>query len=201
MNTIFFDIDTQYDFIMPDGNLHVPGAEKLLPNFEKLMQIARQYHIPIVASVDAHEYDDPEFAIFPPHCIKGEHGWEKVPETSHPENEHIENSPSIHNGPPKVPQIVIEKTSFSMFGNPNTDEILKRLSGTKAIVYGVATDYCVKAAAMGLVERGYDTYVVEDAIAAVSPEKCQEAKAEMKAAGIKFIKTDEVEELVKNQEL
>ena len=198
MSTIFFDIDTQIDFIMPEGKLYVPGAEKLLPNFEKLTGIARKYKVPIISSVDAHEYNDPEFSIFPPHCIKGEQGWEKIPETSLPEHEHVENSPSPHNGPPKVPQIVIEKTVFTMFGNPNTDEILKRFTGTKAIVYGVATDYCVKEAAMGLVERGYETYVVTDAIAAVSPETCKKAIEEMKAAGIKFIRTDEVEEIIKS---
>lgn len=195
MKSIFVDVDTQYDFIMPDGKLYVKDAEKLLPNFKRLMDMAKTNKIPILASVDAHDKDDPEFANFPPHCVKGRRGWEKVAETSHPQAEHVENKKGS-NGIPNVPQIVVEKTIFSMFGNPNTDEILKKLNPTKAFVYGVATDYCVKAAAMGLVERGYETYVIEDAVAGVSHETSEKAVEDMKAAGVKFIKVDDVEKII-----
>ena len=196
MKTVFFDIDTQYDFIMPNGRLYVPGAEKLKTNFEKLMDLAIRRKIRIVASVDAHDPDDPEFEVFPPHCIKNEPGWEKIPETLHHDRYHVENRKKALNGAPKASQIILEKTEFSMFGNPNAHDLLKHLDPERAIIYGVATDYCVKAAAIGLADLGYETYVVEDAIAAVAPDTGMVALDEMKKAGVKFIKTDEVESLL-----
>jgi len=198
MKALFVDIDTQIDFIMPDGKLYVKDAEKLIPNFKKLMEIAKANKIPILSSVDAHDEDDPEFANFPPHCIKGRRGWEKISETINPDNTHVENRPIKINGASGAPQIVVEKTEFSMFANPNIEELLKKIAPRKAFVYGVATDYCVKAAAIGLALRGYETYVVEDAIAGVSKEASDKAMVEMKAAGVKFVKTDEIEDLVKN---
>ena len=196
MKTVFFDIDTQHDFIMPNGNLYVPGAVNLIPNFQKLLQIALKKGIKVVSSADAHMRDDPEFEVFPPHCIKGEPGWEKIPETLLDEIYNVTNEVEKMNGGPSEQQIILEKTEFSMFANPNTENLLVGLDLRRAIVYGVATDYCVKAAALGLVERGYETYVVEDAIAAVTPETNTTAMEEMLEAGVKFINTDDVEELL-----
>ena len=51
---IFWDVDTQYDFIMPDGKLYVTASEKRLPNLKKLTDHARQRGIPIYGSVDNH---------------------------------------------------------------------------------------------------------------------------------------------------
>ncbi|MBU1023736.1 cysteine hydrolase [bacterium] len=196
MKTVFFDIDTQYDFIMPNGNLYVPGAVNLIPNFQKLSEIALEYGIKVVSSADAHIMDDPEFEFFPPHCIKGEPGWLKIPETTFEDIYHIKNEEEKMNGGPSAQQIVLEKTEFSMWSNPNTERLLVGLGLKRAIVYGVATDYCVKAAALGLIKRGYETYVVEDAIAAVSPETNTTALEEMKEVGVKFIKTKDVEGLL-----
>ena len=33
---LYFDIDTQIDFMFPAGALYVPGAEKLLPRIAQL---------------------------------------------------------------------------------------------------------------------------------------------------------------------
>ena len=39
---ILWEVDTQRDFMLPGGKLYVPGAEKLLPNIEKLTDAARR---------------------------------------------------------------------------------------------------------------------------------------------------------------
>ena len=65
---------------MPGGKLYVPGAEKLLPNIRKLTDAARQGRVFLVSHGCYHTKDDPEFATFPPHCIKGTTGAEFVPE-------------------------------------------------------------------------------------------------------------------------
>jgi nicotinamidase/pyrazinamidase len=194
MRTLFVDIDTQFDFIMPEGNLHVPGAEKLIPNFIKLVQLAKKYRIRILASADAHTEDDPEFEIFPPHCVKGRKGWEKIAETLLNDHEYLESDDKIDGQDSQM--IILEKNKFSMFSNSNMETLLMKLNPNRAVIYGVATDYCVKAAALGMQSRGFEIYVVSDAIAPVDPDKGKEAVKEMELAGVKFIKTDEVENLI-----
>src|SRR6202140_1001533 len=77
---IFWEVDAQRDFLLPGGNLYVPGAEKLLPTLRRLTDAARQGKVFLVAHGCFHTPDDPEFRIFPPHCVKGTAGAELVPE-------------------------------------------------------------------------------------------------------------------------
>jgi nicotinamidase/pyrazinamidase len=73
------------------------------------------------------------------------------------------------------------------------DEILKRNGITKLIVYGIATDYCVKATAMDAVSDGYKVTVVEGLSKGVAPDTTKAALKEMKEKGIKIVKElDEV---------
>jgi len=62
----------------------------------------------------------------------------------------------------------------------------------EAVVYGVATDFCVKAAVLGMQKRGVQCYVVEDAIKGVFPETTQKALEEMILAGAKFVTTKDI---------
>ena len=57
--TIFYDIDTQRDFILPDGKFHIPGAEKLVPAWKAITDLARDQNVQIVCSVDCHVPGDP----------------------------------------------------------------------------------------------------------------------------------------------
>src|ERR1700736_1979275 len=71
---IFWEVDMQADFMLPGGKLYVPGAEKLLPNIKKLTDAARNGRVFFVSHGCFHPPDDPEFEIFPPHCVKGTPG-------------------------------------------------------------------------------------------------------------------------------
>src|ERR1700686_1956437 len=77
---IFWEVDTQADFMLPGGKLYVPGAERLLPNIRKLTDAARQGSVFLVSHGCFHAQDDPEFRTLPPHCIKGTAGSAFVPE-------------------------------------------------------------------------------------------------------------------------
>src|SRR5579864_9799409 len=79
-NLIFWEVDTQADFMLPGGKLYVPGAERLLPNIRRLTDAARQGRVFLVSHGCYHAKDDPEFKTFPPHCIKGTTGAVFVPE-------------------------------------------------------------------------------------------------------------------------
>ena len=68
---IFWDVDTQVDFMLPGGKLYVPGAEKLIPNLKLLTDAAREGRVFIIGDACTHTPDDPEFDRFPRHCVRG----------------------------------------------------------------------------------------------------------------------------------
>lgn len=221
MKTILIDVDTQHDFCDPTGALFVAGSDRLVPVFQALVARAAERGAPIVASVDSHAFDAWEFAGapeagpngerpgFPAHCVKGTAGWLKVPGTTAPRARFIPNvavdattlEALITRHAPQ--QLLLEKEVYSLFANPNAEAVLARLAGTDAaaeatrfVVFGVATDYCVRAAALGLVEwlgrRGVsggagDVWLVEDAIAAVDAGGGARAIAECAAAGVRRV--------------
>ena len=195
----FVDVDTQFDFMDPQGKLYVPGAEKLIPNLQRLTEWACRRSVPIVASADCHPADDPEFGQFPPHCVAGTPGQKKIPETLGRRVLMVENRP-LEPWPPMrlnasilpYDQILLLKQCFSLFGNANADTLFRKLSARRYVVYGVATDYCVKAAVLGLRSRGCRVEVVEDAIAPVDPKTGDLALAEMRAAGAELTDTETV---------
>ena len=78
---VFWDVDTQRDFMLPGGKLYVPGAEKLIPNLNRLTDESRKDRVFLVSDACIHTPDDPEFQRFPPHCVRGTPGAEIIPET------------------------------------------------------------------------------------------------------------------------
>ena len=192
---MFVDIDTQYDFISADGALSVPGAEDIRGNLRALTNHALENGVKIIASADAHAPDDKEFEVFPPHCVQGTPGQKKIEETSVVNTLVIENTaPETHPDEvfTKADQILLEKQTYDVFTNPNAAQLVKAANADEHIVYGVATDYCVKAAVCGLLELGYQVIVVEDAIAAVDQSAGNDAVSMMKGRGAIFKKTVEI---------
>ncbi len=186
-NVIFVDIDTQIDFMNPDGALYVPGAEKIKPVLKKLTEFAIKNNIPIIGSVDAHSEKDPEFEKFPPHCIKGSSGYEKIPETRMEKIILIPNKEGYDEVIEPGKQIIFEKQSFSIFDNVNFEKILKTSRRKEVVIYGVATEYCVKAAAEGFVERGYTTYLVKDAIKGIDSKEEEITIENLKSKGVRIL--------------
>jgi nicotinamidase/pyrazinamidase len=211
MNQVFVDVDIQRDFCEPTGALFVPGS----PNdiLRKLVKHAVSKGIPILGSVDSHAWDAWEFASsgrkgpngeqpnFPDHCVKGTSGWLKVEGTL---PQRFRFVPNVASGP--VDEIVeevlrgqtqgvyFEKEVYSLFANPLAERFLQTLVSRldekpEFCVFGVATDYCIKAAALGLAERGYRTTLITDAIAGITEPGVQEALGQMSKAGVQFIES------------
>lgn len=164
MKTVFVDVDTQMDFLFPAGALYVPGAERLLPVLARLNHYAAAHGIPLISTTDAHRENDPEFRDWPPHCVAGTSGQHKACETL-------------------VGQIIFEKQTLDVFDNPNFGALLDGLAADSYVVYGVATDYCVRIAALGLLRTGKPVSIVTDAIAAVKAEDGARALEEFIARG------------------
>ena len=166
MKAVFVDVDTQIDFLFPAGALYVRGAERLLPAISRLNQHAVEHGIPLISTADAHSENDPEFRQWPPHCVAGTTGQMKPAETL------------VGAG-----QTIVEKQALDVFTNPEFPALLERLGADGYVVYGVATDYCVRCAIRGLLNTGKSVTLVTDAIAAVNPGDGAHTIAEFTARG------------------
>ena len=193
MNTVFVDIDTQFDFMDSRGNLYVPGAEDIIDNIKKLFDYAKEHKIKILSSTDAHVVDDPEFNLFPAHCVKGTPGNQKIEASTCNDNITIENrEQEITESIMDHDQIIVESQTFDIFESTNTDKIVKKLDAQNFVVFGVATDYCVKAAVLGLLKRGYNVSLVTDATTAITIKGEEQSLNEMKDAGAVYTTTKDV---------
>ena len=165
MNTVFFDVDTQLDFVSPAGALYVPGAEKRLPVIAALNRRAPR----LVSTVDAHAENDIEFRTWPHHCIVGTLGQRKPAELLVPG------------------QIVFEKVTTDAFLNPRLLPLLSELSADRYVVYGVVTEICVRFAALGLLAMGKPVDVVTDAVELLNPAAADAFYAEFTARGGRMV--------------
>src|SRR5207248_592646 len=64
MRLVFWEVDAQVDFMLPGGKLYVPGAEKIIPNLNRLVAEVRPGRVLLISSADAHQPDDPDFLVF-----------------------------------------------------------------------------------------------------------------------------------------
>jgi nicotinamidase/pyrazinamidase len=191
---IFWEVDAQADFMLPGGKLYVPGAERIIPNVQRLVHGATHAGVFLVSSGDAHPEGDPEFQRFPPHCLRGTPGARIIPEGMAGNARTIPNDRSqpLPQDVLRSPQVVIEKQTLDVFDNPRTNELVDRLGAdAEYVVYGVVTEYCVRCAAKGLLERGRKVSVVKDAIETLDAAEGEKALAELRALGARMITTDE----------
>ncbi len=190
---VFFDVDTQVDFMRPTGNLYVNGAEEIIPNLKTLIDFARAHRIPVISSADAHPPDDPSFAEWPPHCVVGTPGQLRIPETSFPSSIIIANRRRRFHTPHEwVGQLIVEKQEYDATTNVNFDTILLSLGERRFVVFGVATEYCIRSTALGLRKHRKKVDLVTDAIKEIRPEDGRKAIEEMAAAGVRLVKTSDV---------
>jgi nicotinamidase/pyrazinamidase len=194
---IFWEVDVQADFMLPGGKLYVPGAEKLLPNIRKLTDAARRNEVFLVSSGDFHAPNDPEFAQFPPHCLKGTTGSDLLPEALADTDKvaRVENLPAaaLPADLSSYQQIVLEKQTLDVFQTLHADKLLERLGREpEFVVFGVVTEYCVSSAVKGLLKRKRRVAVVRDAIEGLEPETGNKTLAEFQSLGARLVTTDEI---------
>jgi nicotinamidase/pyrazinamidase len=181
---IFWDVDTQVDFMLAGGRLYVPQAETIIPNLKQLVEFARAQRILIVSSTDAHQPSDEEFQQWPPHCLVDTPGQKKIAETLAERRFVVPNLPgaSLPFTFDGYEQVVIEKQKLDVFTNPNIETVLSILGKRPVVLFGVVTEYCVACAARGLLERGYAVQIVTDAVKTLN-EPTGQATVESLVAG------------------
>lgn len=202
---LFWDVDTQIDFMRPDGKLYVPEAEQIESNLERLSRAADEFSIPVVASADDHTEgdaelsDDPDFQeTYPPHCMRGSEGVKRVPQTDRSWTAEIEHQPlpdeqlreALDASPARV---LIHKKRFDVFTNPNTEQLLNMLDPERIVVYGVALDVCDRYAIDGMLARGYrNITLVTDAAKPIHADQVPALLERWSEAGVEMKTTDEL---------
>jgi nicotinamidase/pyrazinamidase len=201
--TIVWDVDTQVDFIEPGGKLYFEGAEEAKAAMARIVGAARAAGLVHVASADDHELSDLEISedpdlesTWPPHCLRGTRGAEKIPET-----QQLDPLPL-----PLVPvpaailrrwlegrrEILVLKKHYDPFTNPNTETVLDVLDPEVIFLFGVATDVCDDATVRALVRRGRRVTFVEDAARGVDESRVAACLAAWREAGVGFTTSEEV---------
>lgn len=175
MRTVFFDVDTQIDFLFPAGALYAPGAETIVPAVSRLNQWAASHAIALISTLDTHTENDPEFAAFgfPAHCVRDTVGWRKPQSTI-------------------AGQRYVEKNTFDCFASPDLAPLLDRFAAERYVVYGVVTEICVRFAALGLLGTGARVELVTDAVCALSAANADAFLADFQARGGHLTTVDSV---------
>jgi nicotinamidase/pyrazinamidase len=203
---VFWDVDTLYDFMRPNGKLYVPGSEEIIPALEALTAFAHAHRIPIVASADNHDSADAEISdapdwktTFPPHCMRGTAGQLKIAETELVDPLVIEPEPEdgdalgrrirAHRG-----DFLLHKHTLDVFSNANVSTLLAALAPKAIVIYGVATDFCDRYTVEGLLRHrpGAELFLVTDAIRAIYPEEGTRLVAQWKELGVRLVTLAEV---------
>jgi nicotinamidase-related amidase len=206
MSIVFWDVDTQYDFMHADGKLYVGGSEEIIPALKRLTQHAHRHGIRIIASADDHVPGHRELSAtpdwkesFPEHCMRGTPGQRKVAET------HLRNPLVIEPEPEDAGalaarvrnhdgDILFHKHWFDAFTNPNVLPVLDALAPTGIVLYGVALDVCDKYAIEGLLRHrpGIPLTLVTDAVRAIDADSAPALLADWQRRGVRLATSAEV---------
>jgi nicotinate phosphoribosyltransferase len=145
-------IDMVRGFLEEGNPLYLGArARRIIPNIQRLLEREAEKGSRVFFLCDHHTPDDPEFAMFPPHCIAGTPETEIVPELAH----FLKSNGEI-----------IPKWRFSCFLDTDLEQKLKAFDPEKLIVCGVVTDICVLHTVFDARNRGYQVEVPLDCVAA-----------------------------------
>ena len=206
--TLFWDVDTQYDFIMPDGGLYVEGADLLIPTISEIRAIALDSGCSIAASTDWHSPDNPEISenpdfhlTFPAHCLAGSPGAQRV---GYLGDLPLDTSDLEPRNPAELEKlaareqfhIVIRKEAISVFSNPNTASLVEFAAPGRIIVFGFTLDFCVRDTLQGLAQfPDVQLVLVQDAAKAVDPDSEGRVLDELQRAGVDMVRFSDLREM------
>ena len=129
-------------------------ARRIIPAVRRTVEEALDQGIPVFFTADAHEQNDREFAIYPPHCIRGTVEAEIIPELAL----------YLDRG------TLIETVTYSAFFDTDLHQRLQELEVEELTFCGVCTDICVLHTVADAYFRGYRITVRRDGVASFDPE-------------------------------
>jgi len=183
--TALIIVDVQNDFADPGGSLFVQHAAEILPLVNSEARLAADAGALVVYTQDWHPESTPHFAkdggIWPVHCVA--HTWGAE---IHPDVEI--RGPSVKkgsNGEDGYSGFTMRDPATGATTPTELEGLLRSRGIDRAVVVGLATDYCVSATALDAIRLGFATEVLQDAIASVDLQAGDGDKAlgSMRAAG------------------
>lgn len=200
--TIFYDINTQRDFVLHDGKFHIEGAEKIVPVWKAITDLARDQNVRIVCSVDCHVPGDPQLKSwggqYPDHCMEGTPGQKKIDETTplHPLT--LENRVYTPDEIQKVldhkGEIVFRRQQFEKLADSAHLSAMLRLvlrPYEDIVMYGVYTEACAEHEITALNGVGPKLHLVRDAVAVIGGES-PTFNEKLQQEGVELISFDEL---------
>ncbi len=197
---LFWDVDTQFDFMNSGGNLYVPGAEEIIDKVSETRRLALDNGFSMLADIDWHSRenteisDSPDFKrTFPPHCMAGSPGAERVGYLGKVRIEYVEIDKTPLQKLKKLVDkeqfhVVIKKNSLDVFENPNTDSLVELLRPRHVVVFGVALDFCVYYALRGLLKHNVTRpAVLKDVTKGLGERPEQQIFGELGKMGVEII--------------
>jgi len=197
-DTAVIVVDLQADFTeLKSGSLAVPGTDsQYIEAVETATRHLMEQGLPVYLTQDWHPADHVSFftnnpdteplqvieidgrpqVMWPPHCVQDTPGAEiliRVEGSTQTVRKGMDSKFDSYSG-------------FADDGGRLTemDNILKKDGIKNLIIYGLATDYCVKATAMDAVAAGYKVTVIKGLSKGVAPETTARALEDMRAKGI-----------------
>jgi nicotinamidase-related amidase len=150
--TALIIIDMQNDFVKPEGSLVVPAASETVSNLQQLIESAREHDVQIVYTQDTQVKNDPEFDIWPEHCIKGSWGWQIIEELA-----------------PRDADLICVKNRYDGFFGTWLDHFLNNIwSVNNVVIVGTVSNICVAHTAASAGLRWYHVVVPADGISALT---------------------------------
>ena len=200
--TIFYDINTQRDFILHDGKFHLEGAENLVPKWKAITDLARDQKVKIVCSVDCHLRGDTQLKSwggpYPDHCMAGTTGQQKIAETVPLNPLMLENREYTPDEIQKIldheGEIVFRRQQFEKLAdNPHLSAILRLVLRPyqDIVMYGVYTEACVAREITALIGVGPKLHLITDAVAVVGGES-PTFNEKLKQEGVELISFDDL---------
>lgn len=140
-------VDVQNGFTR-QGALASPRCLDAIDRIRKIVEEERAAGAHLIFTADTHTPDDPEFEMFPPHCIEGTE-----------ENEIVDELRPFLEG-----ATLIRKRRYSAFHGTPLDRTLASLRPELVTVVGVCTDICVLHTVADLRNRDYPVVVRRDGV-------------------------------------
>lgn len=161
--TAMIVIHMQNDFCSREGALYVKSVEQIFDNILMVLKKARNSGVTVIFTKDWHRKDDPEFKVWPEHCIKDTWGSDILDMLSKQDDEYE-----------------VRGRRYSSFYATDLDLFLRESKVKTVAIMGVMTNVCVLHTAVDASMLGYRTIILSDCVKSSSSYEEEYALYHMK---------------------
>ncbi len=189
---VLVDINTQNDFLLASGKACIRNHRRVLAHIRRMIAWARIKDVPVISTCEVYPNNNNNDDGPVKYCLDGTDGQKKVRYTV------LANRVSFAaDGNTDLPrdmlkqyqQIILHKRCVDPFDEPRIDRLLSEVKAAEFILIGASAEGAVKAAALGLLQRGKNVTVVVDAVGSHNNKEAKMALRKMQAKGAKLIET------------